>query len=89
MMDREEMRRAAEEMDALKDSGREFDGLVRVNAKVAKNPGAIVVLEMSGKDLSAISTAADQAGEDVSEFMRKAALARVSDLKARRKKASA
>jgi hypothetical protein len=45
-------------MDALKDSGHEFDGLVPVKAKLAQEVGAVVILEMSGKDISAISAAA-------------------------------
>jgi Ribonuclease G/E len=89
MMNRQEMRRLAEEIDQLKDSGHELDGFERVNAKVAKSPGAVVILEMSGKDISAISVAAREAGEDVNDFMRKAALSRVAELKAKRKKASA
>ena len=89
MMNRKEMRALAEEIDRLEDSGHELDGFERIEAKVATNPGAYVRLHMSGKDISAIANAAREAGEDVNDFMRKAALTRAAELKSKRKKASA
>ena len=76
MTTREDMRLAAEEMDSLKDTGREFDGLVRVKAKVSREPNATLIVEMKADELSAISIAAQEAGETVSEFITKAALTR-------------
>ena len=89
MMNREEMRKLAEEIDRLEDTGHELDGFTRVEAKIADDLRATVILEMSHTDISQISIAAREAGEDVNDFMRKAALARASELKAKRKKASA
>jgi hypothetical protein len=92
MMSRKEMRALAEEVDKLKDSGHELDGFERIEAEVARNPGAYVTLHMGGKDISAISVAAREAGEDVNDFMLKAALARVDKVTSEsktRKKASA
>jgi len=92
MMNRKEMRALAEEIDKLEDSGHELDGFERIEAKVSKNPGAYVTLQMSGKDISVISNAAREAGEDVNAFMLKAALNRVDEVTAKnksKKKASA
>ena len=89
MMNRDEMRNLAEEIDTLEESGHELDGFTRVNAKIADDLRATVILEMSHTDLGAISVAAREAGEDVNDFMRKAALARAGELKSKRKKASA
>jgi uncharacterized protein (DUF1778 family) len=69
-------------MDALKDSGREMDGLVRVNAKVSKNPRAVVSVRMSPEELSEISKGAGAIDESVSEFIREAALRRARDVMA-------
>ena len=74
-------RKAAEEMDALKDTGREFEGLVRVNAKVAKNPRAVVSVRMSPEELKEITTAAGAIDQNVSEFIREAALRRAAEVK--------
>ena len=75
-------REAAAEMDALKDTGRELEGLVRVNAKVSKNPRAVVSVRMSPNELSDIATAAGTIDQNVSEFIREAALQRARDVKA-------
>jgi uncharacterized protein (DUF1778 family) len=69
-------------MDTLKDSGREMDGLVRVSAKVSKNPRAVVSVRMSPDELSEISKGAGAIDENVSEFIREAALRRARDVMA-------
>jgi len=75
-------RAAAEEMDALKDSGREMDGLVRVDAIVSKNPRAVVSVRMSPDELGEIAASAGAIDQNVSEFIREAALSRARDVKA-------
>lgn len=67
-------RLAAAEMDALRHTGQELDGLVRVNARVAKNPRAVVSVRMSPEELSEIVSAAGAIDQNVSEFIREAAL---------------
>src|ERR1051325_9801182 len=84
MTTQEDMRLAAEEMDSLKDSGREFDGLVRVKAKVSREPNSTLIIEMKADELSSISAAAQQAGETVPEFITKAAIARAEVAKPER-----
>src|SRR5712691_7250562 len=90
MMSREEYKALANEIDLLKDSGHEFDGLVRVNAKVAKNPRSILTFEMSMKEHVEIERAATAIGMRVDEFIREAALnrARGEDTKRRPAKRS-
>jgi mobilization protein NikA len=73
---------AAEEMDALKDSGREMEGLVRVNAKVSKHPRDVVSVRMAPEELSEISSAAGAIEQNVSEFIREAALKQARDVRA-------
>jgi len=91
MMNRDEMRRLAEEIDKLEDSGHELDGYERVEVQIAQDLKALVTLEMPHALLSQISVAAREAGENVNDFMQKAAEARMKDLKAhaKPKKASA
>ena len=92
-MNREEMRRLAEEIDRLEDSGHELDGFQRIDATIAADLKAVVVLEMGHEVLAQISVAAREAGEDVNDFMRTAAMERIARLKSKRapaaKKASA
>jgi hypothetical protein len=85
MMNREEFRRLAEEIDALKDSGHELDGFTRVDVTIAEDLKAVVVLEMPHELLARISVAARAAGEEVNDFMQRAAIARMSELKRNRK----
>ena len=75
-------RAAAEEMDALKDTGRELDGLVRVNARVSKNPRDVVSVRMSPDELGEIAAAAAAIDQNVSEFIREAALKQAKDVMA-------
>jgi hypothetical protein len=82
-MNREEMRLAAEEMDALKDSGREFEGLERVNAKVSKTPRDVIVLEMSSAEFSEVVEAARNLDQPVDDFIRSAAVAKAREPKSR------
>jgi hypothetical protein len=91
MMNREEMRQLADEVDALKGTGHELDGFTRADVKIANDLKAVVVLEMPHALLAEISVAAREAGEKVNDFMQKAAIARMKDLKALKKpkKASA
>ena len=75
-------RAAAAEMDALKDTGRELDGLVRVNARVSKNPRDVVSVRMSPDELSEITAAAGAIDKNVSEFIREAALKQAKQVRA-------
>ena len=75
-------RAAAEEMDALKDTGRELEGLVRVNARVSKNPRDVVSVRMSPDELSEIAAAAGAIEQNVSEFIREAAMKQAREVKA-------
>jgi hypothetical protein len=87
MMNRDEMRRLAEEIDQLEDSGHELDGFTRVEGRIAADLKALVTLEMPHTDIAEISVAAHEAGESVNDFMREAALERARSLKAARKSA--
>src|SRR5690606_5498853 len=73
---------AAEEMDALKDSGHELDGLTRVTARVSRNPRDVVSVRMGAEELSEIVAAAGAVEQNVSEFIRKAALRRAREVRA-------
>jgi hypothetical protein len=71
-------KQAAEEMDALKDSGHEMDGLVEVKAVVAAEPGEVVLLRLKSRELTLLESAAQQAGENVADFIRTAAIERAT-----------
>ena len=75
-------KKEAREIDRLKDSGREFDGLRRVQAQVAKVPRAVFSLRLAPAELEEIANAATELGLPVSDFVRSAALsaARGKDL---------
>ena len=82
-MNREEMRLAAEEMDTLKDSGHELDGLVRVKAKVAKNPREVIVFELDTTAFLELLEAANAVGLEVDDFVRGAISMRVNSVSLR------
>jgi hypothetical protein len=62
------------ELDSRKDSGLEFEGFVPVKARVNKNPRAVMSLRMSSEELREISEAARVYGQNMSEFVREAAV---------------
>jgi len=68
-------RQAAEEMDALKDTGREMEGLGDpVPARVKKNADSVFSLRLSKDDLKELQEAAQRKGLKVSEVIRRGAL---------------
>ena len=68
-------RKAAEEMDALKDSGRELEGLGDpVPALVKKNTDSVFSLRLSKDDLRELQEAAQRKGLKISEVIRRGAL---------------
>jgi len=56
-------------------TGTEFEGLVPVKAKVAKNPGAIFSVRFNMGELGVIENAAEAKGMKLGAFIREAALA--------------
>jgi hypothetical protein len=66
----------AEEFDTKKDTGHELDGFELVTATVAKNPRHVVSTRLASAELREIEDAAEAIGENVSEFIRSAALER-------------
>lgn len=66
------------EAEALKDSGREMEGLIPVRVRISKEPRAVFSLRLSRGELARISQAAENKGINVSEFVRLAALAATS-----------
>jgi uncharacterized protein (DUF1778 family) len=69
----------AAEIDELKDSGRELEGLRPVRARVAKTPRAVLSFRVTADELSAITSAAKVRGMNVSDFVRVATLAATTD----------
>ena len=70
----------AEELDKFE--GREWEllkGAVRVEAKIAKHPRAVLSLRMSNEELTAIERGAASTGKNVSEFLRESALRRAEE----------
>ena len=65
----------AREMDALKDTDEEIEGLVPVKAKVAKEPRAVFSVRLSGAEMVELSEAATVSKVAIGDFMRTAALA--------------
>jgi hypothetical protein len=65
----------AREADAMKDTDAELEGLVPVQARVAKEPRAVFSLRLAPSELTKISEAAREKGLNVSDFIRMAALA--------------
>jgi hypothetical protein len=69
----------AEELDQLKDSGREMEGMTPVRAKVAKDLRSVISIRLSSAEREAIQAAVERLraqGEntDLSTFIREAAL---------------
>jgi uncharacterized protein (DUF1778 family) len=71
-----DIERFREAWDSLKDSGHELDGLVEVKAKISKNPRDVISLRVAREELREIEGGAAAANENVSQFIRDAALAR-------------
>ena len=69
----------AAEIDKLKDSGRELEGLRPVRARVAKTPRAVLSFRVTADELSAITAAAKIRSMNVSDFVRIATLATTKD----------
>jgi hypothetical protein len=65
----------AAEFDRLFAEGKEMEGLVRVKARVSKDPRAVFSVRLRSGELSEIARAADAHAVTVSEFMRMASLA--------------
>jgi hypothetical protein len=65
---------AAAEMDALKDTGHEMDGLVPVRATVDPNFGIVFSVRFSQDEMEALHLAADTKGVKLSEIIRAGAL---------------
>lgn len=74
MTQRKTYAEAAAEMDSLKDTGREFEGVKRVNARVDPNFGIIFSVRFSQEEFAAISDAAKTKGVKLSEIIRAGAL---------------
>ena len=69
----------AAEYDAMMEAGTEFDNLVPVRVKVAKNPRVVFSVRMMPDELDTIEAAAKKKGVTISELIRTAALAAASD----------
>jgi uncharacterized protein (DUF1778 family) len=69
----------ADEIDELKDSGRELEGLRPIRARVAKNPRAVLSFRVTPGELQSITLAAKARGMNVSDFVRAATLAATQD----------
>ena len=65
----------AAEYDQLMAEGKEMEGLVRVRARVSKDPRSVYSVRLRFGELSEIMKAAEQRGLTISEFMRQASLA--------------
>jgi hypothetical protein len=65
---------AAEEMDALKDTGHELDGLTPVKVTISPNVGVVYSVRFSREEYKTLSTAADARGVKLSEIIRAGAL---------------
>lgn len=72
----------AEELDKLKGTGRELEGFVPVPGKGTKTPRSVLSIRMSSEELHRIEKAATGVDENVSEFIRNAALARTGQYQA-------
>ena len=77
--DLEQLRR---ELDALKDSGHELDGFVRVQARIAKTPRAVISFRAAGSELQEMADAAKALDRNLSEFIREAALKEARQVRA-------
>lgn len=64
----------ANEIDLLKDSGKEFDGLVPVKAKPNKTGSVVYSLRLSVDEFLRISKAAKASGMTLAAYLRSAAL---------------
>src|SRR5689334_17714273 len=62
----------------IRRQGKEFEGLVEVKAKVAKNPRSIWSLPLMPGELTEIERAAKARKMTISDFIRKAALSAVA-----------
>jgi len=73
-------------LDSLKDTGHELDGAVRVEAATPRESRDVFSLRISASELTEVAAAAKQRGQNLSEFIRNAALndARRSGLAERR-----
>jgi uncharacterized protein (DUF1778 family) len=63
------------EIEKLKGSEQEMEGLVPVKALVSPNPGVVYSLRLSRDEMNRISEGAKRSGLKVSAFLRMAALA--------------
>src|SRR4051794_34171332 len=61
-------------LDALKDTGHELDGAVRADGVISKAPRDVFSLRISAAELTEVMTAAQARGQNLSEFIRNAAL---------------
>lgn len=61
-------------LDALKDTGHELDGAVRIDAMASKAPRDVFSLRISSDELTELAAAARARGQNLSEFIRNAAL---------------
>lgn len=64
----------AEELDKRKDSGHELDGFRLVGRLSPRQPRAVVSVRLGASELQEITGAAQVYGQNVSEFIREAAL---------------
>src|SRR4051794_19941283 len=74
MMSPDDYKAAATEMERTLDGGLDPARLKRVTAKVAKNRTDLVALRLRSDELAEIDRAATANGQNLSEFMREAAL---------------
>jgi len=65
---------AAAEMDALKDTGREMEGLTPINVTVSPDVGIVFSVRFSRDEMKAIREAAEAKGVKISEVIRAGAL---------------
>jgi hypothetical protein len=65
---------AAREMEALKDTPAEVEGLIRVKAKGTKHAGVVYSLRLTGDEFLRISAAAKASGMTLAAYLRSAAL---------------
>ena len=63
------------EVESVKDTEAELEGLVPVRARVSPNLGVVYSLRLSRDEMNRISEAASKRGKKISEFLRMAALA--------------
>jgi hypothetical protein len=61
-------------MEALKDTGREFEGLTQVKLTVAPNVGIVYSLRFSWDEYEVVRSAAEAKGVKLSEIIRAGAL---------------